>query len=91
MDSVIRELAENSFFILSLHPHHEGGISLVSQSKVGNKQTLFILSYLVAVNSRTSGKMVCDSQIVYDFGGKMACDSQCMILGVLSLCYSSKP
>lgn len=70
-DSAIRELAENSFLILPLHPHHEGGTFLVFQSKVGNKQTLLILSYLVAVNSRTSGKMVCGSQIVYDFGGPL--------------------
>lgn len=59
LDSDIRELTANKFLILSL----DGKIFLVSQSELA----LLVLSYLMAVNSRNLGKIVCDSQIGYDF------------------------
>lgn len=63
LDSDIRELTANKFLILSL----DGKIFLVSQSELGNELALLVLSYLMAVNSRNLGKIVCDSQIGYDF------------------------
>ena len=63
LDSAVRELRADNFLILS----PDGKIFLVSQSKLGNKAALLVHSYLVAVNFRTLGKIVYDSQIGYNF------------------------